>query len=479
MYKKLLLVCLCSMLIISIGGCNKGTNSKGEEVTTLKVFMIGNEENDNPLVIGEVNKLLEKEIGVNLDWNLIATGSFTQKMSLMMASSETFDICFTGFVNPFVNSARDGAFLELNQLIDKEAPKLKALLPQYLWDAATIDGKIYAVPNQQINAVVSSIFTFESYAKKYNIDASKIKNTADLEPYLEQVKQQQPDKWAYRVDNAGQFGAGDNYEVVTPGLAIKKGDPQAQLLNYFETPEYLEGVKITRSWFEKGYIRQDIASVMDDNSDYLAGKYVFSHSGWGLASSASTLSKFPGEKPYYIITGKPYLTTDLCDSTMLAISRTSKNPKKAIKYIETINTNKEIYNLLSHGIEGKHYTRTDNDHIKYVPKSGYAPNHPWAFGNQFNSYVMEGNDVDIWDKEKAFNLSAEQSPLLGFRPNKDNVTTEMAQVMAVVQEFKGLDKGSADVTKAYPQMIERLKNAGLEKIKAEYQKQINEFLAKK
>lgn len=472
---------------LSFSGC--GNNAKksdgGDDIATLKVYMIGSEATDTKMVIEEVNKQLREKIGAELEWNLISGGGFQEKINMMYAANEVFDICFSGYANLLSSAVENGSLMGLNDLIDENVPELRDKLPQYLWDVATIDGEIYAVPNQQINAVTQALMVFESDAEKYGIDMDKVEKTADLEQFFAQIKAVDPDKWVYRATGSANSLADENsgnYEGLSNGLYYDLDSKK--VVNAYKTEMFQSGMKRTREWYEKGYIRPDIASVTNDDEDYYAKKYVFSQNGYRPAlegGDSKFKSYFPGETPIYKVISEPKITTDLADSTMLSISRTSKNPVKAIQYIDLINTDIELYNLLCHGIEGKHWEWTDENktHIRKLDADAYQPNNDWAYGNQFNSYVVEGNPENIWETEKEFNASAEVSPLLGFRAKTDSVMTEIAQVQAVIAEFKMLDNGSGDWKTYYPQFIERLEKAGIQTLIDEYQKQIDEFLKSK
>ena len=146
-----------------------------------------------------------------------------------------------------------------------------------------------------------------------------------------------------------------------------------------------------------------------------------------------------------------------------------------------INTDIEVYNLLCYGIENKHWEWTDENktHIRLISPEGYQPRTAWAYGNQFNSYVLEGNPTDIWEQERNLNLTSEISPILGLRFDNSDLTTEIAQIKAVMADYVMLDKGYGDWKENHPAMLERLKKAGVDKVIEVYQAQVDEFLKNK
>jgi putative aldouronate transport system substrate-binding protein len=66
--------------------------------------------------------------------------------------------------------------------------------------------------------------------------------------------------------------------------------------------------------------------------------------------------------------------------------------------------------------------------------------------------------------------------VLGFAFVQDNVKTEMSQITNVTSEmYLPLIEGMADVDVALPKLQKSLKDAGIDKVIAEAQKQIDEW----
>jgi putative aldouronate transport system substrate-binding protein len=263
-------------------------------------------------------------------------------------------------------------------------------------------------------------------------------------------------------------------------VAIRKNDPEAKAVLIYETPEYETGVKTLRNWYEKGYIRPDIASVIDDNQDFKMGKYVITPTNYKPGIEQNQSSMFNGQQfTCALVDNGAYLSTSGCVATMYGVSKNSKNPNEAVKFIELINTDAALYNLIANGIEGKHYTKVDGKHIKYIPNSGYYPNSSWKFGNQFNAFLIEGQDAGLWEETEKMNNTAQKSRLLGFSLNTDDITTEISQYQSVNGEYAALRKGAADYKELLPVFIKKANDNGAKKILAEVQKQIDAFLASK
>jgi putative aldouronate transport system substrate-binding protein len=143
-----------------------------------------------------------------------------------------------------------------------------------------------------------------------------------------------------------------------------------------------------------------------------------------------------------------------------------------------------------YGIEGKHYNKINDNEIEPI---GYASQptadspygqYKWAIGNIFNGYetYMEEKPVTLKNEFiKQLNEEAAPSKMKGFTLDTDPIKTELAQVNAVIGEYKTtLNSGAApDAEKLYQDFVDKLIKAGDDKIVEEVQRQINEWLKNK
>ena len=180
--------------------------------------------------------------------------------------------------------------------------------------------------------------------------------------------------------------------------------------------------------------------------------------------------------PIYVKTlGDAVLTNDSTCATLTAISRTSKNPEKAMKFIELINNDKELYNLLSFGIKGKHYEMVDEDSIRILDGVKYNTNQ-WALGCQFNSYKLEGQEKTIWEDTIEQNKNAKVSPLLGFRIDVDSIRTELANISTALAPYGNvLGYGLSDDWESLLEKRNKEFAQDNQKVYEEVQRQIEEF----
>ena len=183
---------------------------------------------------------------------------------------------------------------------------------------------------------------------------------------------------------------------------------------------------------------------------------------------------FTGFPVVDIQTAPAYISTSGITATLTSISKTSKDPARAMMFYDLMFADKALYNLMCFGIEGTHYKKISDDTVEAIADSGYNPSTDWQFGNQFNAFYRKGQQPGIWEETMKLNESAAPSPLLGFSYDKEPMKSENAQIDAIVAQYlPGLITGTLNPEKALPELNEKLLKAGLEKVMTDAQTQID------
>lgn len=443
---------------------------------------------DTDAVLAEVNTYLLDKLNCTLKIVETDFGSYDQKMQMVIGAGEAFDLCYTAnWSNNFYNNVNKNAFLELNDLLDEYAPDLMAIVPEAGWGAATVGGNIYAVPNMQIWTMTNCISIAKEYVDKYNFDVDSVKELKDLEPLLAAVKADNPDMFPFAADVGGILGMmtqAMGYDELAgrhiPGV-VMLDDEELKVVNQFELPQVMEHYQLMYDWSQKGYIRPDASTVTSYMPDVAAGKHAVRVVG-NLKPGIEVGEKdvWGGKDVVIVQMSDSWLPTSGITATMTAVSRSSKNPEKAVEFLNLFNTDKYLYNLITQGIEGKHYEKLDGDYIAPIENSGYAPGADWMYGNQFMAYLKEGQAEDDWEQTTAMNEAGKTSTAFGFVFDPTAVQNEIASVSAVVEEYQlSLDTGAVNPETTMPEFLNKLEQAGSQTIIDEIQKQLDEWNANK
>lgn len=480
-------IAAATVTVSAFAGCGKkdGAGSNGEKV--VKCYFPSDKQQDLQLVNDKISELTMEKAGFKVSINFLDNAAYEERMNMNMASRENYDVAWVGYMSTMLDGVNKGGIAELDELL-KETPELYASIPDYAWEQSKVDGKIYAVPNIQILYSQMGINVKKDLAEKYNLDISKIRKTTDLEPFFEQIKQNEPNVYAfdpaYGVNSFYDLDSKTNYSAEGMASVLKNEDgtyPKDENGNYIvkdgqELGQTKEKAKKLHEWYKKGYIRKDVATVVDTTMDYKAGKYAAYVSSLKPGQEAELKQRYGYDWICFPITN-PQLGSLQARSTMLSIGKNAKNPVEAIKFIELLNIDKEIYNTISFGIEGKHYNKVGENRIELVEGSGYNIGAAWKFGNQFNAYILPGQDDDVWVKTKEGNETAEKPMGFGFSFDKNPIKNIVTKINNVLEEYKTIRQGVADPETYWDDYKTKLYESGLQEYIDEYQRQFNEYIA--
>lgn len=478
--KKVLALATCAMLATSaiFTGCAKSSGDSGSKgaPTTLTWYSIGEEPKDLDKVLEEANKYLEEKINAKIDMKFIGFGDYNQKTSVIINSGEDYDLAFTcSWAGDYLGNSRKGAFLALDDYLNSDdGKKLKDTVDQRFWEGATIDGKIYGVPNQkELGVAPMWVFTKE-YVDKYNIPYEDIHSLEDLEPWLKVIKEKEPDVVPLYITKGFSYKVFFD-ELVEP-VGVEINDDSLTIKNLYETKEIKDRLETLRRYYKEGYINADSSTAQNDDA---LKRFVTKGDGQPYADVLwSKALNYP-------VVSSPIddtlINNGSTTGSLIAVSSNSKHKDKAFELLSLLNTDEYFRNLINYGIEGVHYDKVDNQHIKLIKPEEKNFDVPYfSVGNLFITYKLEAEPDTKWEEFKDFNDKAKVSPALGFKFDSSSVSTEVAAINNVLEEFKQtLYSGSVDSDEYLGKLNSKLKEQGIDKVVAEMQKQVDEWKANK
>jgi putative aldouronate transport system substrate-binding protein len=326
-----------------------------------------------------------------------------------------------------------------------------------------------------------SLVIQKQFIDKYKLDVNSIKTYKDIEPFLKSIKDNEKDVIPFGMAQNSWGLYTDPNLVAADGLAVayKKDDKAYTSISKIQQLQNKKDFFTTmHNWSKAGYINEDAPLLKNITDLKKKGKVAVSlEFTTKPGGEVDEMANNGGNAVVYVPISDSYFTG--VASAMQVISKTSKNPERALMIINLINTDKVLYNLIANGVEGKHYTKKDDKYIEPIKDSGYAPNVDWVFGNQFNAYLKGAQTADVWDKTIKLNQSAMVPASYGFDVNRDTIKSEVANVTAVDNEFQvALETGAVDPADQLQKYIDKLKAAGQDK-DAETTKQWQAFLKAK
>jgi len=484
MKRKIALLLAMMMALGVLAGCVGGTGGEEEDIT-LKWYARLYQEPDVKEVTKLAGEIAKEKFGVAVD--IIALEDYDTKIGVIFASGEDFDLLFTssGTVN-IHNNVAAGNLLELDALLPEYAPQLWEEVGEDVWNGVRINGKIYAVPNQQIFARAPGFMIPTQNFEALGIDPNtRYEKLADYEEYFKLIKEK-TGSYGYLERSWGGDGATrEGFELVLgsnlPG-AIRYKEENPVVVNQYESQEFIDYIKLRRRWVEEGLTAPMSVVGLDPNKYKAPEGEVMPWLFYVNTDKPGMIEDYERQNGYGVTMTtetEPLMTRYSLLATMAAVNSDTRYPEKSVEFLNFLNTDKEFYNLIVNGIEGKHYTKLDGDFIEPSTENSYVEP-GWAIGNTFNSYLLKGQPADLVEATKKINATAMRSPILDFSPDQEPIKLEVANCQAVLGEYLDvLDMGVVELESTYAAFIEKLKAAGSDKIIEELNTQLEAWRASK
>ncbi|MEE1012929.1 MAG: ABC transporter substrate-binding protein [Clostridia bacterium] len=485
LWKRVLAGVTCLTLAIAASGCTEQSKNKtsleDDESQPYEIvwYYVGSANNaDLEMVNQKVNEYVTEKINATVKMTPLDWSPFYTKMENIMSSGEKYDL---RWVNDslYQTAVFKGAFIDLDELLSTYAPQTRTLLGEDFINGAKINGKLYGVPANKDKAHSTSIFVRKDIAEKYNLDLTQVHNWGDMYPLYDVIRDNEPSMRVYGMGNsASPWDITDKKDDLGGNGLVGFIEGSDKVQNLFETDLYRECITTAREMYQAGYIYKDVA-VNDSTSDMRKQGKVFAYARSSNPGVLAELNASYGYEWVEISLSDPVYNASDCQGSMMAIPVSCKNPIRVMKFIELLNTDKYLNNLINFGIEGVHYDKVGENRIALKKDSGYKTNSmQWVFGNTFINYLYEGEADDKYEKLAEFNEEAKASPYLGFVPNLESVKIQVSSCNNVVNEYgEVLEFGAADIDEVLPAFQQKLKQAGIDEIVAEVQKQYDEWKA--
>lgn len=450
-----------------------------------------NPEEDLQQVLDYLNKTyLEPRYNLHLNVIMTANAEYNDKMTMMMTGGEEWDLCYTAnFVNKYVDRVAMGAFYDMNELMDtKEWADLEAVLPEGLIDWAVIDGHLYGVPNYQIMSSPAALFVQKPLLDKYNIKiesnttVGNIYDHAGLMKLLEEVKKNEPGiiPMAFVGQATATIGWTDLSNIGSYSYASYYKDTKDFEVFYAPDKADLKEKNI-QTWLKQiefaklGYFQEDYLTAVDTLERMEKGQFAI-YASTGKPGGDADMTARTGIEHIQIYTANGIYYQGSPMTTCTAINYNSKNPLAALKMIQVMWTDLDVYNTFLAGIEGEHYKKISDTRIEPIADSGYnMVGWGWGCGNQFNQWLIPGQADDVWEKTKEMNENGLIDVTNGFVFNQEPVQTQISNLSTAAAEYKNWQwycKDEAELRATYDKYLKALEDAGVRDVVAEVGKQL-------
>lgn len=510
----LLCVGLCMGMLAGCGGKDDKTSSKDNDKTgssdveadadymsgdpvELKLVIYGDNNDANQKFIDEkLRPRLIEELNIDLDLEFMSWGAADQVRTMAM-SGEAFGFMFDPNANPW---QADGIMATIAY------EDIERLAPDYLdargingfdW-CKDVEGNIICFPLRSMpNPDLDGVAVRNDILNKVGLDYTDIKNYDDFMEATLKVKEEFPDLWCNPSgtverkecgipDDVLLSGVGPLY-IAGPGmngglsLAVFDENNPEKIISIVETDWLKEYYRIQEEYIELGLKSNDplVNKGYDDawntgnalyNTAYTQMVYRYDELS-GVEGSDVKVIRFDG---YQDILKLDYNWT-------IAVSiEDQNNVEHWIRLINWMYESKENNYFISKGEEGVDWEYAE-DGVAINDLSDVSLVHDWMIAtDKFEEVSTEKYGEEPVAEYWALNENAVQSKAMGFIFDSTPVETEVALLSTIVTEELELYAGGyKSVDDGYDEMVQKMKDAGLDKYIEEVQKQWTEFLANK
>ena len=473
--RRLLALVLAALLLTGCTPRPEGGERPQAEVV-LNYYTIGEPDRDLVLVNDALNEILTEKYGFAVNYRKIGWNEYDNYLTAMVNTNQPFDIAFT-WTDNYQTNAQAGAWLDLTPYLQAEGAQMYQAIDEKLWKGVQIGGKIWGVPtNKELAVPLQFVFNRE-LVEKYGIDVSNYHTFHSLLPLLKMIAENEPEYIPLFMDSSHydlMSTLGYEYITETLPLVLRSDSDSCQLVCGLQQPEVRSLLRTMRRYYQAGYINAD-ACIRTTFSRFSDEK-VFLRLASGGPDIDASLSESFGYGVIAVQAAKSVATTASARAAVMAVSARSEHPREAVIFLNAVNTDPEIRNLLNFGIQGVHYELTEAGQVRSI-SDGYQ-GVSYTQGNWFILRTRQGESPDRWQAFQKFNDASQESAILGFMPDYSahpDIVEEITRIYG--KYYSALITGTVDPDIYVPQMAQELQAAGLDTLQQDLQSQLDTWLA--
>ena len=251
-------------------------------------------------------------------------------------------------------------------------------------------------------------------------------------------------------------------------------------MNKFATDEFAKFAAKTYEYAQKGFISPSCQSTATANDYRVAcqstGEYLFGTQSYAFGYELDA-SGARGIDVRMVPETAAYMDCTSGQGAMVAISATSKNPERALMFLNLLNTDSKLMTMLNYGTEGFTYTTNEDGTISFT--DARATYSPWTngMGNVRILPPTQAQGLDYWDRFAAYYDAAEALPYGGFIFDSSELETESAALANVYAEYAfNLMSGAVNPDTVLPEFLSKLEAAGINEFVAAAQAQLEAYM---
>lgn len=339
------------------------------------------------------------------------------------------DIFLVRGYDNYYKLANEGKLTALDEKLANEAKALKSSIHSTLFTAAKVNNKTYGVPvNNAIGEYTYLVFDKE-LLEQHKVDPNTIHTIEDLQGYLELIKTNNPDVVPLKNTNPStsiNFLSNDGFPAMI--------NSAKEVVESYENKSLLSFLSVIARYNALGYLGEA-------DSDDESARYAVRIESGNIDEIDKRLEDTDCEYSYSLYSN-PIATNENTIDNIFCVSKyvVSNELTDVMKILTAINTDVQLMNILTYGVENEHYILTDDGQVDRL-NNNYMID-PNNAGNCFITYTLKNENPDKWTNAIKQNQDAIVSPSLGYTigltsfdyKEKQEITDETGK--ATVQEIE-------------------------------------------
>jgi putative aldouronate transport system substrate-binding protein len=424
-----------------------------------------------------LSELTAEKFGFTVEISQQSTTNYNAELERELLLGKEPDIfCYTDAENMF-SLAADGTAEPLDDWLE-EFPTLKEAVSQDRWNCMRYDGKLIAVPGNNPSAVAIGFEARTDVLDELGIDAASIQTMEDMHALLLAAKQQNPSSVPL-VPHFGQTLMMLDCDPLNNGLGVLLHNTGTEVVNLYDTPEYEELCNQMHQWYTEGLILKDAPLTNAPNTRLMQmyGGVAFSHRV--AEQNVVSVTRSTKQRLTSITLGSKLQNTSVLNIGWCISSR-SEHKREGMQLLQYLYTDREAADLLLYGVEGVDYRRLDVDHVTNIdelPANEWSTVH-WGQPNcQAASTWVNADGTEVGYTGPMDVITSEAygftyTPKIELRPTVNSC-------LEIVRKYNNaLLSGYLDPEEALPLFRSELRAAGIDKVIADKQYQLERWKAK-
>ena len=478
---------MAAVVLLGLTGLAACRGQKGKDareyptITVCSVHTASAEANQR--ISEEISRITREKAGCNVKIIGYKMNDYEDELSVLYHSGQLPDVFAAFELDSYERWISMGAVIGIENLLKPYKDNLSSYIRDKEWLIAYLNDEIYGIPSCTSDSKCMGFVFRRDIAEALGIDWRSIKTLDQLHEMLLSVKEHYPDMNII-VPHGGriiprmiQDRLGNNI-----GVLVDKRKDSSVVENFYKSEYFYNLCLQMREWNQQGLFMEKAYMGKEDRQSYLAQGDSF-----GSFLNLSEISIFNIARYVQYPMAAVQLAPRIADSDscnmIWCISRDSKNPELAMKVLNLMYTDVEISRLLAYGQEGIDYEFAGAGYVKPADNPDYSPAEQWT--SKVWSWPV-GVEIEQWQEEDGlldhvvfWDEPVKDSPALGFLFDVSAVRVEVDACQYIIDKYENaLLCGELWPKNGIESFNQELESAGIDRVIAEKQRQLDAFMEK-